>query len=155
MSEILNIEEKLNSSTVVVRKKESPVVYIALLVVAVALGAYSLMAGSTENVSFALLFLSAVLALIGLKGVVIPRKLLKYAPTGESLNKQEFYYDNGERKEVEDCLRTKGFQMLKMLPQGKGTGLRVILYATSSGSYAVAQLQQYVPYEYKPVYDTE
>lgn len=155
MSEILNIEEKLNSSEVVIRKKESPVVYVALLVVAVALGAYSLMQGSPDNLNFALLFSSVIIALVGLKGVVIPRKLLKYAPTGESLNKQEYYYDSGERKEVEDCLRTKGFQMLKMLPQGKGTGLRVILYATSSGSYAVAQLQQYVPYEYKPVYDAE
>ncbi len=155
MSEILNIEDKLNNNKIIVRKKENPIIYVFILIVSVVLGIYSLGMHDNQNLGFTVLFLSVVFAVIGLKGLVIPRKIMKYSPTGEKLIKQEYYYDSGERKEVDDCLKNKGFQMLKVLPQGKGTGLRVILYTTSSGSFSVAQLQQYVPYEYKPVYDVE
>lgn len=155
MSEMLNIEERLHTNELVVNKKENPIIYVGILVASVALGVYSLFIGSGESTAFFVLFVAVVLAAIGLKGLFLPRKILKYGPTGEKLVKQEFYYDGGERKEVDDCLKSKGFEMLKLLPHGKGTTLRVILYSTASGSYSVAQLQQYVPYEYKPVYDVE
>lgn len=155
MSEISNIDDKLKNSGVIITKKENPIVYVFILVASVVLGIFSTFIDNLQNLSLGLMFVAAVLAIIGLKGVVIPKRVLKYVPTNEKIVKKEYYYDNQERKEIEDCLKAKGFEMLKMLPQGKGSSLRVVLYTTASGSYSIAQLQHYVPYEYRPVYDAE
>lgn len=155
MSEFVNIDDKLSNSKDIIAKRENPIVYVFILLASVATGIYSLMSQDGDNIAFGILFTAIVLALIGLKGVLLPRKVLKYAPTNERIVKQEYYYDGSERKEVEDCLKAKGFETLKLLPQGKGTTLRVILYTTISGSYTIGQLQNYVPYEYRPVLDVE
>lgn len=155
MSEILNIEDKLKSIEVIITKRKNPIVPVMILLLSVACGVYSMAAHNGENMGFGLLFIAIILAIIGLKGLVLPKKILKYMPTNEIITKKEFYYATGERKEVEDCLKAKGFEMLKCLPQGASSSLRVVLYTTGSGSYSIAQLQQYVPHEYIPVYDAE
>ncbi|MEF9985888.1 MAG: hypothetical protein RSC28_01645 [Bacteroidales bacterium] len=155
MSEILNIDDRITSIEAIINKRENPIVYVFILLLAVASGIYSYTVDGNENIGLGLILAAVMLAVIGLKGLVLPKRILKYVPTGEKVIKKEYYYDSAERKEVEDCLKSKGFEMLKCLPQGKGTSLRVILYTTISGSYSFAQLQQYVPYEYKPVFDVE
>lgn len=150
MSEFLNIEDAVLSNKQVLKKKESPIIYALILALSIGVGIYSTKMDNNENLGFALLFLSIVLAIIALKGLLIPRKILIYTPTGEKIQKNEFYYDTNEKKEVYDCVRNKGFEMLNQLPKGKSNGIRVVYFKTHSNSFSLVQVHEYVPYEYVP-----
>lgn len=147
------IEKIIAQDNQVVLSKEPPYIYALLLVGSVVAGYFSLQIGENDNLSFGLLFFSAILAIVALKGFIFPKKFYVYKPTNEKIIKKEFYFDRQELKEVEKCLNSTtikdGIKLLELLPK-KGNNIRVICYVTKDYSYYKTQIQQYIPYEYVP-----
>ena len=52
---------------------------------------------------------------------------------------------------VETLVAAGDFKTLESLPRGTASGLIVVVYATKSGKFAMAQTLEYVPHEYQPV----
>lgn len=151
----MNIEDILKNDDAVVEVKEKPVVSTVILVIAAVLAYLSVTYAHNENVGFAMMFFSIVVALMGLKGVIWPRKYFKCKTTDEKIVKKEFYYDIAEMDAVKKCVGVSNplhsIQMLESMPQHGATSLRVVVYSTKSGNYHKVQMQKYVPYEYIPL----
>ena len=151
----MNIEDIMDNDQLVAEVKEKPIVYTFILIAAVVMGYMSMSFPENENVGFAMTILSVVVALMGLKGVVWPRRHYQYKPTKERIIRKEYYFDSRQMDAVKRCVAISNplhcIQMMESLPQSGGTGLRVIIYATKSGSYHKAQIQKYIPYEYVPL----
>lgn len=149
------IEDIIKTDTLVSEIKEKPLVSTFILIAAVGLGYLAVTFPENENLGFAMMFLSIVVALMGLKGVVWPKKHLEFKPTKERISRKEYYFDTTQVDAVHRCIAVDNpvhrLEMLESLPQNGGTGLRVIVYATKSGSYVKSQIQKYIPYEYIPM----
>lgn len=149
------IEDIIKTDTLVSEIKEKPLVSTFILISSVVLGYLSVTFPENENLGFGMMVLSVVVALMGLKGVVWPKKHLEFKPTKERISRKEYYFDTNQVAAVQKCIAVDNpihrMEMLDSLPQNGGTGLRVIVYATKSGSYMKSQLQKYIPYEYIPM----
>lgn len=152
---IMNIEDIVRNDETVVEVKEKPVTSTVILVAAAVLAYMSVSYANNENVGFAMTFFSIVIAIMGLKGVIWPRKYFKHKITNEKIAKKEYYYDMTDLEAVRKCVNVSNplhsMSMLESLPQHGATSLRVIVYATKSGNYHKVQIQKYVPYEYIPL----
>ena len=80
----MHIEEIIKSDSLVSEIKEKPLVSTFILVAAVALGYLSVTFPENENLGFGMMVLSVIIALMGLKGVVWPKKHLEFKPTKEN-----------------------------------------------------------------------
>lgn len=151
----MNIEDIIKSDDAVVEVKEKPIASTVILVAAAVLAYLSITYTQNENVGFAMMFFSIVVALMGLKGVVWPRRYFKHKPTNETITKKEYYYDMTDLEAVKKCVNVSNplhsMDMLESLPQNGATSLRVIVYTTKSGNYHKVQMQKYIPYEYIPL----
>ena len=151
----MNIEEIMDNDQLVAEVKEKPVVYTFILVAAVVMAYMAFNFPDNENMGFAMTTLSVVVALMGLKGIVWPRKFYQYKPTKEIIVRKEYYFSSMQQDAVKKCVAMEDpvccIKMMEALPQDGGTGLRVIVYATKSGSYHKVQMQKYIPYEYVPM----
>lgn len=149
------IEDIIKTDTLVAEIKEKPLASTFILVASVVLGYLSITFPQNANVRFVMMLLSVAVAFWGLKGVVWPKKHFLYKPTKERITKKEYYFDTNQVAAVQKCIAVDNpvhrLSMLDSLPQNGGTGLRVIVFATKSGSYMKAQLQKYIPYEYIPM----
>ena len=151
----MNIEELINKDELVVEIKEKPVVSTFILVAAVVLAYLSVTFPENGNVGFAMMLVSVAVALMGLKGMIWPKKYYQYKPTKEKIARKEYYYDAEQLVAVKKCVSVDNplhcMEMMESLPQNGSTSIRVIIYATKSGSYMKSQIQKYVPYEYIPL----
>lgn len=151
----MNIEEIMGNDQLVAEVKEKPVVYTFILVAAAVMGYLAFSFPDNENMSFAMTSLSVVVALMGLKGVIWPRKHYQYKPTKELIVRKEYYFHTNQMEAVKKCIEAGNplccIEMMEALPQDGSTSLRVIVYATKSGSYHKVQMQKYVPYGYVPM----
>lgn len=149
------IENIIMSDSNVAQTKNSPVVNIVVLLLAAVVGYLSTLFQGSENVSFAIVFIAIVTALIALKGIFAPKQYYQYTPTKEKIEKREYYFDLQDLGSVKGCIKDTDSKnlvsKLDSLPKDKGTSLRVVLYSTKSGSYTKYQMQKYIPYEYVPV----
>ena len=152
---VMNIEDLIKQDGLVSEIKEKPFVSTFILVAAVALAYLSVTFPENENVGFAMMLLSVGIAIMGLKGVIWPKKHFEYKPTREKIAREEYYFDSQQVVAVQKCIAVDNpvhrMEMLESLPQNGGTGLRVIVYTTKSGSYMKSQMQKYIPYEYIPM----
>lgn len=148
------IEDIIRTSELVYEKKENPFIYTFILVAAVVLAYLSFTMSDNGNVAFAMTFVSIIVAVMGLKGVIWPKKHFMYKPTNEKLVRKEYYFDINRIAEVKKCMDVENprhcIAMMDSLVQDGATSLRVIMYSTKSGSFIQSQIQKYVPYEYIP-----
>ncbi len=151
----MHIEDIVRQDEMVVEVKQKPIVSTVILIAATALACLSFNLQQNENMSFAMMFCSITIALFGLKGIIWPKKYYLHKPSNELIQRKEFYYDTQDLSSVQKCLDTvnpeHAVKMLESLPQNGATGLRVIVFATKSGSYHKCQIQKYIPYEYIPL----
>ena len=145
----------MGNDQLVAQVKEKPLVYTFILVAAVVMAYMAFSFPNNENIGFAMTTLSVVVALMGLKGIIWPRRYYQYKPTKEVIVRKEYYFSSLQQDAVKKCLAVENpvrcIEMMESLPQDGGTGLRVIVYATKSGSYHKVQMQKYIPYEYVPM----
>lgn len=150
----MRIEEIIKTDELVTEAKEKPVVYTIILIAAVVLAYFSVKVPSNGGVGFAITFVSIIVAAMGLKGVIWPKKYYVYKPTKEKLVRKEYYFDMNQIEAVKKCVAVDNpkhsMDMIESLPRDGATSLRVIVYATKSGSYLKSQIQKYIPYEYVP-----
>lgn len=149
------IENIVESDVQVAQVKKSPVVNVLVLVASAVAGYGLILLSDNENVSFAVMFIALIVAVVAMKGIFSPTQFYQYIPTKERIEKKEYYFDLQDMASVKSCLGQgdgkKMVEKLEKMPKDKGTSLRVILYATKSGSYMKYQMQKYIPYEYVPV----
>lgn len=150
----MRIEDLIRTDELVAEEKEKPLIYTFILVAAVVLAYFSVTVPSNGGVGFAMTFVSIIVAALGLKGVIWPKKYYVYKPTKERVEKKEYYFDMNQIEAVRKCVAVENpkhcMDMIESLPRDGATSLRVIVYATKSGSYLKSQIQKYIPYEYVP-----
>lgn len=150
----MRIEEMIRTDELVTEVKEKPFVYTFILVAAVVLAYFSITMPENGNIGFAMTFVSIIVAVMGLKGVIWPKKYYVFKPTKEKLVRKEYYFDMNQIEAVKKCVAVENpkhcMDMIESLPREGATSLRVIVYATKSGSYLKSQIQKYIPYEYVP-----
>lgn len=151
----MNIEDIIKSDELVVEVKEKPLVHTFILVAAAVLAYTSTLFPESENLGFAMTVVAVIVSLMGLKGIIWPRRYYRYKPTKEKIVRKEYYFDINQAPDVKRCIGADNamlcIEMMEALPQTGKTSLRVIIYATNSGSYLRSQMQKYVPYEYVPM----
>ncbi len=74
-----------------------------------------------------------------------------YKPTNERLVRTDMIFNVADINRVETLVAAGDFKTLESLPRGTASGLIVVVYATKSGKFAMAQTLEYVPHEYQPV----
>ena len=74
-----------------------------------------------------------------------------YKPTNERLVRTDMIFNMADINRVETLVAAGDFKTLESLPRGTASGLIVVVYATKSGKFAMAQTLEYVPHEYQPV----
>ncbi len=74
-----------------------------------------------------------------------------YAPTNERLVRTDLMFNIADINRVEKLVAEGDFKALERLPRSSASGLIVVVYATKSGKFAMAQTLEYVPHEYQPV----
>ena len=151
----MNIEDVIKSDELVAEVKEKPVVHTFILVAAAIMAYIATTFPESGNLGFAMTVVAVIVSLMGLKGIVWPKRYYKYKPTKEKIVRKEYYFDISQAPEVKKCIGAGNamlcMEMMEALPQTGKTSLRVIIYATASGSYLRSQMQKYVPYEYVPM----
>lgn len=152
----MHIEDMITNDPLVQQVKEKPV-FCTFILVAAAVLAY-LSKSLPQNGSFVgpvMTTVSVIVAIMGLKGVIWPKKHLVYKPTKEKIARREYYFDVADLESVKKCVCMPDpvccMDKIASLPQSGGTGLRVIIYSTQSGTYFKVQMQRYIPYEYVPI----
>lgn len=149
------IEDIIKSDDMVIVEKEKPIASTVILLAAAVLAYFSVTSAQNENVGFVMMLFSIIVALMGLKGVIWPRKYFKCKTSGEKIVKREYYYDIADVEAVKKCASVTNplhsIQMLESMPQTGATSLRVVAYSTKSGNYHKVQIQKYIPYEYIPL----
>lgn len=151
MSEIKNIDNVLSENHAIAVKTKNRLASIVILVGGCVVGYFSMTMPGNENLGFGLLFIGIILGIIGLAGVIKPRKYLCYTPTGEVLKEHLYYFDAADKKAVDTALKSGELNLLKLMTTKDSTNMRAIVYTTPSSSYSISQIQTYVPYEYVPV----
>ena len=100
------------------------------------------------SLAYGIVFVCAILAIIGLKGIFIPKRILKYAKTGELIKKKELFFNIDEKNNVCDCVKNGNIDELLAIQQGDTGRIKVVLYSTPNHNYSVMQIFEYIPYEY-------
>lgn len=150
-----SIEDLIKQDNLIEEIKEKPIVHTFILVAAVVLGYFATTFHESENLGFAMTMLSVIVSLMGLKGIIWPKKHFVYKLTKEKLIRKEYYFDADQIESVKKCLSSSEckncLDKLAQLPQNGATSIRVIIYTTRCNSYIKSQVQKYIPYEYVPL----
>ena len=107
-----------------------------------------------ENLASILMLLGGGVALVGLimAGIALASGSPVYEPTGERIRRGSIYYDTARKQELCAALEAGDADRLSRIPRGGSTsGVLLTLYATGSGSFAMAQVLEYVPHAFEPV----
>ncbi len=140
----------------VIKKKRSLMPGLLTLIVGAAMVAVALMPEikNTENLSFGLLFMGAVFAIIGMILLVLVLAgsggRPYYVPTREFLKRTEMYYDNQHLSKVRDCVGKGDFDRLSQIDGGMGTGVMVVIYRGKKTGMTFCQAFTYIPHNYEP-----
>lgn len=128
-----------------------PSTAIFIIVIAAVLGVYSLFVNNDSNTAMPLIFISAILLLVGIGKLFVIEKNYKYIPTGEVLDADIIYFEVSQREMVEKALANGEFRKLKELARNNSTlSLKVEIYSTHSESAGIYRLYVYVPHNYVP-----
>lgn len=146
-----NVDNRILTEEGVKKAKQNPLVYIIILLAGIVLGFAAIKMLDGGSLAYGIVFVCAILAIIGLKGIIIPKKILKYAKTGEIIKKSELFYNIDEKKDVCDCVNDGRIDDLLAIKQGETGRIKVVFYSTSNHNYSLMQIFEYIPYEYVPI----
>ncbi len=143
-----NVDAKILADGNVKQGRQNPVVYVIILLAGIVFGFLSIKMLGNGSLAYGIVFVCAILAIIGLKGIIIPKKILKYAKTGEVLKKKELFFNIDQKGNVCDCVKNGNVDELLAIQQGDTGRIKVVLYSTPNHNYSVMQIFEYIPYEY-------
>ena len=146
-----NVDSRILTDEGVKQAKQSPLVYIIILLAGLVFGFLSIKMLNGGSLAYGIVFVCAVLVIIGLKGILIPKKILKYAKTGEAIKKRDLFYNIEQKSNVSDCVKNGNIDELLAIPQGETGRIKVVFYSTPNNSYSLMQIYEYIPYEYVPI----
>lgn len=141
----------------IVRRRKNPLPALLIGVAGAGLAIWSLTASSMsehENLASILMLLGGGVALVGLimAGIALASGSPVYEPTGERIRRGSIYYDTARKQELCAALEAGDADRTSRIPRGGSTsGVLLTLYATGSGSFAMAQVLEYVPHAFEPV----
>lgn len=151
MKNISDVNDLLSLDNNITAKKKSPIIPILIGLVGVTTLAYALSIREDFNLSSALLSVGAALFLISIIGMIRKRQSLYYAPTGEKVVCKQQFFSLGKKKEVLENLNNKDFGKLYATSSNNDSALMVIIYSTPSESHGIAQILEYIDYQYAPI----
>ena len=143
-----NVDASILADGNVKQGRQNPVVYVIILLAGIVFGFLSIKMLGNGNLAYGIVFVCAILAIIGLKGIFIPKRILKYAKTGELIKKKELFFNIDEKNNVCDCVKNGNIDELLAIQQGDTGRIKVVLYSTPNHNYSVMQIFEYIPYEY-------
>jgi len=146
-----NVDNRILTEEGVKQSKQSPLVYIVIILAGVVLGFLSIKTLDNQNLAYGVAFVCAILVIIGLKGVFVPKKILKYAKTGDIIKKRELFYNIDQKTNVCDCVKNGVIDELLAIQQGDTGRIKVVFYSTPNHNYSLMQIFEYIPYEYVPI----
>lgn len=138
----------------IVRRRKNPLPALLIGVAGAGLAIWSLTASSMsehENLASMLMLLGGGVALVGLimAGIALASGSPVYEPTGEKIRRGSIYYDTARKQDLCAALEAGDADRLSRIPRGGSTsGVLLTLYATGSGSFAMAQVLEYVPHAF-------
>ena len=141
----------------IVRRRKNPLPALLIGVAGAGLAIWSLTASSMsehENLASMLMLLGGGVALVGLimAGIALASGSPVYEPTGEKSRRGSIYYDTARKQDLCAALEAGDADRLSRIPRGGSTsGVLLTLYATGSGSFAMAQVLEYVPHAFEPM----
>ena len=141
----------------IVRRRKNPLPALLIGVAGAGLAIWSLTASSMsehENLASMLMLLGGGVALVGLimAGIALASGSPVYEPTGEKIRRGSIYYDTARKQDLCAALEAGDADRLSRIPRGGSTsGVLLTLYATGSGSFAMAQVLEYVPHAFEPM----
>lgn len=151
MKNISNLDDLLSLNNKITKARHNYNTAIGIIILGCALTAI----GSFINPEHDALMLSAIAAgmiitVVGVIKLCLPSSRIIYTETGEPLKKFDIYYDSeydgAMLKDIQNCT----FDSLKKMAQSHGSKKLATVYATPSGKFRIAQIFNFVPYEYKP-----
>lgn len=148
---ILTIERDVAQNPQVASRRSIPYIWALLLVAGVAAGAFSrTLTPDRADLSSALLFCGFAAAVVGLIGVVRPRRRLVWLPTGERVFRHSINLDPANRARIEQLIDKGDIDTLQTMRVDRSTSLMLTIYSTRSRSFGELQLFEYVPHQYVP-----
>ena len=150
-----NVDAKILADGNVKQERQNPVVYVIILLAGIVFGFLSIKILGNGSLAYGIVFVCAILVIIGLKGIFIPKRILKYAKTGEVLKKKELFFNIDQKGYVCDCIKNGNVDELFAIQQGDTGRIKVTLYSTPSHNYSVMQIFEYIPYEYVSISEVQ
>lgn len=150
----------------VVRRRKNPLLPLLVGIAGGALAVWSLHASSLAerpDLSSMLMLLGGIAALAGLikAAMNIASSEPVFGPTGERIRRVELFYDAADKHALCDAVRAADAEALSRIPRTGASGaVLMTVYATGSGTFAMAQVAEYIPHAFEPVteavrFDTE
>lgn len=150
-----NVDASILADGNVKQGRQNPVVYAIILLAGIVFGFLSVKMLDNGSLAYGIVFVCAILAIIGLKGLFIPKRILEYAKTGEVIKKKELFFNIDQKSNVCDCVKSGNIDELLAIQQGDTGRIKVVLYSTPSHSYSVMQIFEYIPYEYVSISEVQ
>lgn len=150
MNQTVSIDEVVATNKDIVRKRGNVVPALAIFIIGSAMLAFSIIEKTNLNLSSSLLFIGAIIALIGVIMLLKPRKYLYCLSLHEPVTRKEMFFDVRDRSKASELLEAGKIDQAMLLAQKDSAPVRIVLYCCRSGKFQAAQIQEYVPYEYVP-----
>lgn len=151
MKNISDVNDLLSLDNNITAKKKSPALYIVIGLVGIAILGYAITIRENFNLSSAFLSIGSALFILSTIGLMRKRQTLYYQPTGEKFEYKQRFFSLGKKKEVLENLNNKDFMKLTAASSNNDSALMVIIYSTPSQSHGIAQILEYIDYQYTPI----
>lgn len=153
MNDITMIDDTVLNDKTIVQKTKKPLVPITLFLMGAAIifAAYSPVVKANMNLCIGLLIVGFTFIVIGVVKLVRPQKMFFYQPTGERLRRKVYFFNPGDKVTILDTVHGGHFDKLPQMSINNRTSLMTIIYCTDKKSCTMAQVLEYVPFQYTPV----
>lgn len=158
MSAINHIDETIANYESIRMKPKNPLPGILLAIAGTALIIMNYTVegiASNANLSSGLVLLGTLAAIAGIIMLLIiflgKKGIPVYIPTGQKLDRREFYYDTSLRDKVCAFVTKGDFSSLSALPRSESSSLMAVVYSTPGNDIALAQVLEFVPHFYQPL----
>ncbi|MCH5216010.1 MAG: hypothetical protein J1F10_03635 [Muribaculaceae bacterium] len=151
MKNISNLDDLLSLNNQIIKSRKNYFTGIGLTLLGTAIITIgTLINPEHDSIMLATMTAGVVIALIGLVKLCMPSNRLIYAGTGEQLKKIDIYYDSEYDGAMIENIHDCTFDKLKKLAHSRGSKKLATVYSTPSGKIRIAQIFNFVPYEYEP-----
>ncbi|MEG1585773.1 MAG: hypothetical protein RR346_02740 [Bacteroidales bacterium] len=150
MNDIISIDDLIRNDEMIVQKRKNPYAFITLFLVGVAalIAAYSPSLVDQMNLVTGLWVIGFSLIVMGVVGLVVPRKAFYYKPTGEQLKREVMYFNVKDRNRVLDAIASGNTDKFPSQVENSRTALMLVVYSNADKNCMIAQPLEYVPFQY-------